>query len=468
MKTKIYRLKARALAALLAILSILAAFSLVGCDEEEEPAYTIPSDAPVLEWRSDGLFAFLPPPITEYGRVIRNTDTVIELEYYVTDKSQFAQYVQLCVSNGYNQSMKNSEFFYSASDEKGYKFSAQYKDGQKTVTVTLDAGAVKETASLGSAELAGRPYAEVVDILKGFGFANVALKVLPVEDDSEHEDYTVESVTVDSKPLEKDALISRSATVAVRYYKRNVSLSLSAAEMHGSHYTVIDALLSSAGFVNIIHKEELAPANSGLNPTADNAVISVSINGREDFKAGDTFSPNAIVTVTHMSMDIVLNAASESYRYKDPDEVAEELRNMGFRTVTFKPTHDFTGIDLNTCDGTVSSISIKGNKGFAAGDRYSRFSPVEIEFYQYNITIGASANDFKTSMFAYEAEEYLKELGFVNVTTQKDPQGALITGWVHFEDEIYKFLVNGKISNFVDTTKIPYDAEIVITYYYRN
>ena len=62
--------------------------------------------------------------------------------------------------------------------------------------------------------------------------------------------------------------------------------------------------------------------------------------------------------------------------------------------------------------------------------------------------------------------ENLKGLGFTNVTTQKDQQGQLITGWMHVDGEIYSFIINGKISNFSDGAQYPYDTPIVITYYF--
>jgi len=63
-----------------------------------------------------------------------------------------------------------------------------------------------------------------------------------------------------------------------------------------------------------------------------------------------------------------------------------------------------------------------------------------------------------------EAEAYLKELGFTNVTTHKGQQ--LFNGWVHSEGEISGINVGGKAGNFSAGTTYPYDTQINILYYF--
>ena len=448
-----------ALILLLAMLLSMTA-GLTACDET---APTVPEGAPVIEWQSEGLFSELPSPITEYGRVVSSTENKLELELYVTQKSDFSAYVQNAVARGYTESVKNSEFFYSAGNSSGYKFSAQYKESQKLIAVTVDASNVTLTAEVNSTAFFGMQYFEVVAVLTARGFTNVVPKVIAVEEDSEHEDYSVESVTYNSLAITPESLIPRSGEIIVKYYKRNITLSVSASDMVGKHHVTAEAILKSAGFANVIRKEVKADANSSLPESANGTVTEITLNGRADFVAGEIFAPNSVITVTYVSLDLTLDNDSANYKYRDPETVEEELCDKGFKNVTVTFTHDYPKNDLITYDGKIAEITANG-KPFSAGESISRYADIEIIYYQYNITMEVSSQFIAKNAYYTDAVEYLQELGFTNVTAVKSQQ--LITGWMHFHGEIYSVTVNNGYLGFSEGQSLPYDTPITIKYYY--
>lgn len=443
------------------LLLIAVAISLTACDEELAP--TVPEGAPTLEWSAEELFSELPAPITEYGRVIYSANEKLELELYVTQKSDFSLYVQNAVARGYTASVKNSEFFYSATNAEGYKFSAQYKESQKLISVTLDASGVLITAGISSEHLLVLPYFEVVDVLKARGFTKITPRVIAVDDSSEFPDYTVESVTVDSQPITPETLISRSAEVVVKYYKRNVTLAVSADQLVGMHYLAAEAILCGAGFSNVIYKEIQADPSSSLPESANDTVTEISINGRSDFAVGEVFSPVSIISITYVSLDLTVDTDSESYKYADPEETADALYDKGFKNVEIKFSHDYSLTELQTNDGKIAEVTADG-KPFSAGDTLSRYADIVITYYQYKVKMEVSAQFLMKSTYYTDAIEYLKELGFVNVEAALGQQ--LLTGWIHSHGEISGFTINGLPSNFVADTYYPYDAKIIVKYYY--
>ena len=102
MKTNVFHRSIGLILILSTLLSVTAGFT--ACDE---PTPTVPDGAPVLEWQAEGLFFELPSPITEYGRVVSSTENKLELELYVTQKSDFSQYVQNAVANWPKKQINN-------------------------------------------------------------------------------------------------------------------------------------------------------------------------------------------------------------------------------------------------------------------------------------------------------------------------------------------------------------------------
>ena len=453
---------------ILALTLILAAImSAVGCDggkdgEKEKP----PADTPVLMWKTDGLFALIPPPTTEYGKITADSKELIAFETYYVEKTDFSLYVQLCTEKGYTYSVINSEFFYSATNPTGHKLSVQFNDSQKTMRVSLDAASIKIKVTVDSEYFKGLQYDDALDTLKALGFTNISVKITELPEDSDIANGTVESVRINSLPFEKDSEFLSSDPVTVRYCMRSIAISSSSADLIGKSYAETEALLKGAGFINITCKESIVPVDSPLSESLHGSVFAISVNGRSEFEKGERFSPNSVITVTYYSFNVQMDSNAESLRFQDPEAVEAALRAKGFRNITVQLTHDISGVDISRYDGTVASVSIGGNSSFSAGQIFERSASVVITYYRYNITIEASAADMKSSMLYYEAEEYLKGLGFTNVTTQKDQQGQLITGWMHVDGEIYSFIINGKISNFSDGAQYPYETPIVITYYF--
>ena len=448
---------------LLIILSTV--LSAIGCDGDEEDK--TPTDAPVLMWKADGLFALIPPPTTAYGKILTDTKEFIEFETYYVEKTDFSLYIQLCTEKGYTYSVVNSEFFYSATNAAGYKLSVQFNESQKTIKASLDASNIKLTVSMSSDYFKGLQQDDVIEMLRAIGFSNISVKITEIPDDSEILNGTVESVRINSLPFEEDAEFQKTDPVVVRYYMRSITVNNSSTDFVGKNYAEVEALLLGAGFINVTCKESIVPADSALSESLHGSVFAISINGKGEFAVGERFSPNSIITVTYYSFNISMDLNADSMRFSDPETLASSLRAKGFKNVSLQVTRDISGIDIDRYDGTVASVSIGGNTSFAAGQVFERTATVVITYYQYYITIGRSAQSMKGYMSYQEAEAYLKERGFTNVTSYKSQ--PLITGWMHYDGEVYGISINTptNFTNFTGDEKYPYDIPISIAYYYK-
>ena len=459
MKIRFLRFFAAVMAAALLICSVTV---LGGCSEEKPD---VPDEnTPMITWKADGLFAIVPPPTKAYGRILTDTKEFIEFETYYVEKTDFSLYVQLCTEKGYTYSVINSEFFYSATNSEGYKLSVHFNERQKTLKVSLDATRIKLKITVGDDYFVGLQQDDAMDILRATGFSNITVKITEIPDDYEHLNGEVESVRINSLPFEANSEFSKTDPVVVRYYMRAIALETVTSELVEKSYAEVEAILRGFGFINITCKESIVPVGSALPESLHGSVFAVSVNGRNDFERGEKFSPNAAITVNYYSFNIIMDVSAESMRYQEPEGLADSLRAKGFKNVKLEITHNVSGVDMSTYDGKVASVSIGGNSTFVAGQVFERSASVIITYYQYNIEIGISATEMMGYMDYKEAEAYLKELGFTNVTTHKGQQ--LFNGWVHSEGEISGINVGGKAGNFSAGTTYPYDTQINILYYF--
>ena len=279
-----------------------AVFPLFGCGDNNgaEPD----ANTPIITWKSDGLFALVPPPTKAYGKILTDTADIIEFETRYTQKSDFSLYVQLCTEKGFTSSVVNSEFFYSATDTSGYKISVQFNEARKTMKVTFDATNIKLTVPVSSVYFEGISKKEAIDTLTSVGFTNITFKVIEIEEDSEIENGTVESVRINSLPFEEDKEFRKSDAVTVRYYTRRIPFYWSEPELLGKHYTETEAILREAGFINITVKEKVIPIDYSYEESSHEKVFEVSVDGTTEFWYGSMYLPDSAVVISYYSYGV--------------------------------------------------------------------------------------------------------------------------------------------------------------------
>lgn len=296
--------------ALLALALIMAMTSaVISCDELFPSPEQPPDDEasyPTLSWRSDGLFAQLPPPTTEYGSVLINTEDTVKVEFNGVSRTDYTLYVQLCSEHGYTTDVKSSDFFYSAKNAKGYRVTLQYTEGKKLITLSLDGSEMQKTVDVGSDAFNGMPFEEAVETLKAFGFNNVTVRAVATPSGESHADGTVESVTVNASSFDAGESFPRSTEIVVRYYKQSVITEFASSALIGKPVAEVEKLLRDAGFANVTVKAVKTEADDAKI----GAVISIAVNGRTSFEVGTELSPNAAVYVTYYSADNALAQAS--------------------------------------------------------------------------------------------------------------------------------------------------------------
>ena len=77
---------------LMAVLALTLLFSAViplfGCGDKNNADPD--ENTPVITWKSDGLFALVPPPTKAYGKILTDTADIVEFETRYTQKSDFS------------------------------------------------------------------------------------------------------------------------------------------------------------------------------------------------------------------------------------------------------------------------------------------------------------------------------------------------------------------------------------------
>ena len=91
-----------------------------------------------FEWQTNGLFAMLPEPDTNNGKITRETEKQIQFELYNITLDDFNDYVKSCREKGFTVDVtKNDDVFYAKTSE-GYDLSFFYYDSTKVLKITLD------------------------------------------------------------------------------------------------------------------------------------------------------------------------------------------------------------------------------------------------------------------------------------------------------------------------------------------
>lgn len=85
-----------------------------------------------FEWQTTGLFAELPKPDTNNGKIVMETEKQINIELYNISADDFDVYVKKCREAGFTSEVTKTDGVFYATDEEGYDLNLFY-DAQKDV-----------------------------------------------------------------------------------------------------------------------------------------------------------------------------------------------------------------------------------------------------------------------------------------------------------------------------------------------
>ena len=126
----------------LVILAIAIVFTVVryGLLDNNNGGITDKKDySATFEWQTNGLFAELPQPSTNNGKIVMETEKQISIELYNIETTDFEAYVKSCREAGFTVEVTKTDMVFYATDEDGYDLNIFYYDDKDLMNVVVSA-----------------------------------------------------------------------------------------------------------------------------------------------------------------------------------------------------------------------------------------------------------------------------------------------------------------------------------------
>lgn len=91
-----------------------------------------------FEWQINGIFAELPKPNTNNGKIVRETEDQISFELYNVETADFESYVKACRETGFTVDITKTDMVFYAKDEDGFDLSIFYYDDKDTMNIVVN------------------------------------------------------------------------------------------------------------------------------------------------------------------------------------------------------------------------------------------------------------------------------------------------------------------------------------------
>lgn len=88
-----------------------------------------------FEWQTNGLFAEIPKPATNNGRIVSETDKQINIELYHIKKTDFETYVKSCREAGFTVEVTKTDAVFYAKNGDGHNLSIFYDDDKESMDI---------------------------------------------------------------------------------------------------------------------------------------------------------------------------------------------------------------------------------------------------------------------------------------------------------------------------------------------
>ncbi len=121
-----------------------------------------------FEWQTTGLFAELPVPDTNNGKIVMETDKQINIELYNITAEEFDAYVKKCRNEGFTTDVTKTDGVFYATDENGYDLNLFYDSIKDVLSIHISAYDLSDISN--NAEGIDKPTTEQ-KIVKNFVFS---------------------------------------------------------------------------------------------------------------------------------------------------------------------------------------------------------------------------------------------------------------------------------------------------------
>lgn len=109
-------------------------------------------------------------------------------------------------------------------------------------------------------------------------------------------------------------------------------------------------------------------------------VISIKINGDDDFDSTDKFKKKSYIEIVYAVKSISVSTGSSDLKDKNYKDVVAVLKEMGFTDISVVEEKDVT-VGLFNSVGDVKSVQINGDKKFKAGDEFPSDAKVIVTYH---------------------------------------------------------------------------------------
>lgn len=109
-----------------------------------------------FEWQTTGLFAELPEPDTNNGKIVMETEKQINVELYNISADDFEAYVKKCREVGFTKEVTKNDGVFYATDEDGYDLNIFYDAKKDVLSIHVSAYDLSNSGDKGtSTEVSG-------------------------------------------------------------------------------------------------------------------------------------------------------------------------------------------------------------------------------------------------------------------------------------------------------------------------
>ena len=173
--------------------------------------------------------------------------------------------------------------------------------------------------------------------------------------------------------------VRKKRVLSFLFFKKNIPIEFSSTALCQKSANEIYAILYNAGFkhIRIIEKEDV----DGKSLFWENRVEKVTIDRQSRFEAFAQFPYTAEVEiVVHRKKQIKLPYSVSYYNRKNYEEVFVLFHRMGFTNIHYSQIPDVK-LGLFVRNGSVETVTIKGNARFKKGQVFPFDSPIVIVYH---------------------------------------------------------------------------------------
>lgn len=371
---------------------------------EDESKMHIGVDAPAtygeFEWSNSEFAKLLPVPKSNLGQIVKDDENGYEVYVAETTTNEFDNYVSECKEKGFNIEVEESEKYFSAKNNEGYKLCVEYI-GNKVVLIR-----VQEPEYNVEIE---------IECVENWIFSKYDVEIYM---DDDYEDTLTHGST------ETYSFVLTKGTYTIKFV------------------SVENDELTGEVKVDIAKNEELKFKISCSSFGIDVECIGGMVNSEEETENSNSEADTELPKIT-------VTMSEDELKDLEKSDAENKLREMGF--TTFK--YDTIDVEASNLHNKVAAVEIKtwefGKGDFSKGDTYESDAIVVLWIYEYKepekpSPVYYSTNDYETA-----------KKGNTGVFSYKNKSGSYDVYWIINFDEGYVYwFTEGNGESFCDKVKI--------------